>query len=165
MRKFKILLYVMIAIAVMLTVVLGIMLYKKPTQDVLIQKCEADVRYDVYADGQQHTLDALYVLVVDARNKGFLHITGVLNSEGKKKDIDRTYSFTFKKNEKVGLYGIKILNEKVSLYDGVDSNYFHAYFSPYKPGDDLYIKASSPDEGLYFFQGFSYPFFMCTVGS
>ncbi|ELE9247844.1 hypothetical protein RM352_004280 [Enterobacter kobei] len=164
MRKYKILLSGMISLAVILAAAVGFMLYKNPRQDVLIQKCEADVRYDVFEEGQQHTLDALYVLALGARNQGFLHITGVLSSKGKKEDIDRTYSFTFKKNGKVGLYGIQIFKEKVSAYDGVDSNFFHTYFLPDKPGEELYIKASSPDNGLYLFEGFSYPFFMCTTG-
>ncbi|EMJ5884531.1 hypothetical protein RVX78_004591 [Enterobacter cloacae] len=165
MRKYKILLSGMISLAVILAAAVGFMLYKNPRNDVLIQKCEADVRYDVYEEGELHTLDALYVLAVGPRNQGFLHITGVLNSKGKKKDIDRTYSFTFKENGKVGLYGIQIFKEKVSSYDGVDSNIFHDYFLPDKPGEELYIKASSPDGGLYLFQGFSYSFFMCTVGA
>lgn len=165
MRKYKILLSGMIFLSVILAAVVGFMLYKIQHQDILIQKCEADVRYDVFEEDEHHTLDALYVFALGARNQGFLHITGVLNSKSKKKDIDRTYSFTFKKNGKVGLYGIQIFKEKVSAYDGVDSAFFHTYFLPDKPGEELYIKASSPDGDLYLFEGFSYPFFMCTTGA
>ncbi|HFS8112842.1 TPA: hypothetical protein ACH2I9_004200 [Enterobacter asburiae] len=165
MRKHKILLYGMISLTIILAAAIGFMLYKNPRQDTLIQKCEADVRYDVFEDGEQHTLDALYVLALGTKKQGFLHITGVLNSKGKKVDIDRTYNFTLKKNGKVGLYGIQIFKEKVSSYDDVDSDFFHTYFLPDKPGEELYIKASSPDTGLYLFEGFSYPFFMCNSGS
>jgi|SRR5690606_4337188 len=165
MRQYKIILSGIISFAIILAAIVSYMLYKKPLHDVLILKCEADVRYDVFEEGKQHTLDALYVLALGTRNQGFLHITGVLNSKGKKEDIDRTYNFTFKKNGEVGLYGIKIFKEKVSSYDGVDSNFFHTYFLPDRPGEDLYIKAISPDNGLYLFGGFSYPFFMCSVHS
>lgn len=165
MRKYKIILPAMISIVLILAAALGLMFYKNDRQDVFIQKCEADVRYNVYDDGEQHSLDALYVLAMNAKNQGFLHITGVINHNGKKENIDRTYNFTFKKNGKVGLYSIQIFKEKVSLYDSVDSGFFHTYFLPDRPGEDLYIKASSPDKGLYFFEGFSYPFFMCSIGT
>lgn len=154
----------MICFAVVLVVGLGLMLYKNTRQDFLIQKCEADVLYKIYENGEQHTLDALYVLALSARNQGFLHVTGVLSRNGKKEEIDRTYNFTFKKSGKVGLYGVQISREKISTYDSVDSVFFHTYFFPYRPGEDLYIKSQYLEDNLYLFEGFSYPFFICNEG-
>ncbi|MDS1916212.1 hypothetical protein QSI79_23255 [Enterobacter asburiae] len=163
MRKSKVLLPVIIFATIIFFGLSGYITYKSTQQEVLIKKCEADVVYDVYDGEKKYTLDALYVLAIDSKSKGFLHISGVMKSEGKKEDLDRTYSFNYKNNEKIGVYGIKIFKEKISTYDTINNNFFHTYFLPDKPGEELYIKASSPEQGLYLFEGFSYPFFMCAI--
>lgn len=118
--------------------------------------------YDVrYSDGNV-TLDAVYALVLGKGRNGFLQVNGVVKKDGHKSNVDRIYYFNFEKNEKVGVYKVKIFREKISTSDTTNSQLFHSRFLPDKPGEDVYIKASNIEDNIYFIEGFSSPYFMCT---
>lgn len=160
MRKLKIVLKTLIFL---LTLVMAVVLFKEYNlfnKNVVIRKCEADVLYDVYEGNVKLTLDVLYVLAFEQKNKGFLHVSGVLNKDGEKIDLDRTYYFSLENNKKIGFYSIKIDREKISAFDFVDSKLLYEKFLP-KPGEDYYIKATSPNKELLFFEGLVFPFFIC----
>ncbi|MEX3137547.1 FidL-like protein [Serratia ureilytica] len=125
-------------------------------------KCESDVTYDIYNEGQRSNIDALYVLMLGKENQGVLHISGVYNEHNKKLELDRTYYFTYQYSNKVGIYTILISKERTSKFDSVNSDIFHTNFLPEIPGEKTYIKVTSPEKDIYFFEALSYPLFMCT---
>lgn len=137
--------------------------FKAKSQDSFFFKCESDVLYDVhYIDGNV-TLDASYALVLGKGRNGFLQINGVVKKDGHKSNVDRIYYFNYEKNEKVGVYKVKFFREKIRASDTTNTQLFHSNFLPDKPGEEVYIKASYIEYNVYFIEGFSSPYFMCTT--
>ncbi|WP_447876447.1 hypothetical protein [Serratia fonticola] len=162
MRKLKILLSVITALASI--TVLVFVVFKHPKKDSYVFKCEADVQYDVDDGDEKSSIDALYVLTLDRNKKGFLHMSGVVKRAGQKYDLRRTYYFDYSKNEKVDVYNVLITEEKTSIYDAVDSQFFHKTFMPEKPGSSIHIKAGKIKDNLYIFDGFTYTHLLCSEG-
>lgn len=162
MRKYKVVLSAVAAITALM--ILGILLFNfYNKRDALIFKCEADVRYDVDDGLSISSIDALYVLAIDANKKGFLHISGVVKNNGGKLDLNRTYDFSYSKNDKVDFYNVLIIKERVSVYDDIDNAFFHKTFLPEKPGSSINIKARRLKDNLYLFDGFTYTHFICAT--
>lgn len=162
MRKHKILLSAVTGLASI--AVLGIVCLKYAKNDAYVFKCDADVQYYVDDGNETSSIDALYVLTLGANKKGFLHMSGVVKRAGEKLDLSRTYYFDYVHNEKINVYKALITEEKVSIFDAVDSAYFQKTFLPDKPGSSVYIKAAKIRENLYIFDGFSYTHLLCSGG-
>lgn len=160
MRKFKIILPSVIVLSCFIFLLLIVFTY--PKKGTYVFKCDADVRYDVKDEDGVTAIDALYVLSLGSDNKGFLHMTGVVKKEGSKKELNRTYYFDYTKNNKIDYYKIFVTEEKISVFDGVDSANFHKTFLPEKPGQPFYIKANKVRDNLYVFNGFSYTHLLCS---
>ncbi|CND13648.1 Uncharacterised protein [Yersinia intermedia] len=159
MRKHKILLATVSLLAII--AILGYFFSKNQKNNTYAFKCEADVKYDVDDTRGVSSIDALYVLTLGTDGKGLLHMSGVVRQMGQKLDLNRTYYFDFTKHEKIDIYKALITEEKVSVYDAVDNQFFHETFLPEKPGSYLYIKARKIKENLYIFDGFSYTHLLC----
>ena len=162
MRKHKILLSAVTALVSL--AVLVFVFFKSPKKDSYVFKCEADVRYDVDNGDEASSIDALYVLTLGRNKKGFLHMSGVVKRGGGKFDLSRTYYFDYAQNEKINVYKVLITEEKKSIYDAVDSQFFHETFMPEKPGSSMYIKAGKIRDNLYVFDGFTYTHLLCSGG-
>jgi len=160
MRKFKVIFPTVIAFLAMAISIFTYIKYQK--KEAYVFKCDADVRYDVKDENGVATIDALYVLSLGSDRKGFLHMTGVVKRDGIKNDLNRTYYFDYTKNTKIDIFKMLITEEKVSVFDGVDSAFFHETFLPEKPGQSVYIKANRLRDNLYVFNGFSYTHLLCS---
>lgn len=149
----------MVSIAILLFTYIKI----KPTNNQnFVFKCSSDVVYDVVYNEETYTLDALYILVLNNSKQGFLHISGVVRQGKIKNDIDRVYYFDYMESKEINMYTVNLKSEKIRHYDSVDSDFFHAYFLPDKPGSQLYVEATEIANNTYYFKGASYPFFICT---